>query len=170
LSLIVLPMVAAWLTERWVERRPERAAVTGRLARLPVPLLALVVFFIAAGQVQAVTDALPVLGRVLLVFLLYLVGAALIAATLARWLGMTPGPSRTLIFSLGSRNSFVVLPLALALPARLAGRRRRHRLAVAGRALRHGGLSLGRAALFGGRSAVGRMTARETVLSSLVGR
>lgn len=114
--LIVLPLAAAWLTERWIERNPARAGLATRLAALPVPLLALVVFLVAASQVEAVAAALPVLGRVALVFVLYLVGAALLALALARLLRLAPKPSRTLVFSLGSRNSFVVLPLALALP------------------------------------------------------
>jgi len=116
LTLIVLPLFAAWLTERWVEQRPERAVLTERLAWLPVPLLAAVVFLIAAAQVTAVIEALPVLDRVFLVFLLYLIGAPVIALVLARLARLAPKPSRTLVFSLGSRNSFVVLPLALALP------------------------------------------------------
>ena len=115
-TLIVLPLVAAWLTERWVEQRPERSTSTSRLAGLPVPLLAVVVFLVAAAQVEAVTAALPLLGQILLVFLLYLIGAAVIALAIARWLHLPTGPTRTLVFSLCSRNSFVVLPLALALP------------------------------------------------------
>jgi len=81
-----------------------------------VPLLAVVVFLIAAAQVPAVTEALPLLGGIFLVFLLYLIGAAVIALVLARLARLAQKPSRTLVFSLGSRNSFVVLPLALALP------------------------------------------------------
>ncbi len=114
-TLIVVPLLAAFVTERWTEARPEREAIIARLAWLPVPLLALVVFLIAGSQVQAVAGALPVLGHLLAIFVLYLIGAALIGVGLTRLLGLTPAPARTLIFSLGTRNSFVVLPLALAL-------------------------------------------------------
>lgn len=115
LTLIVLPLSAAWLTERWAERRPTGEALVGRIGWLPVPLLGVVVFLIAAAQVQAVVDALPVLGHVLGVFVAFLVVAALIGVLLTRALALPVGPARALIFSLGTRNSFVVLPLALAL-------------------------------------------------------
>ncbi len=82
---------------------------------MPVPLLAIVVFLIAASQVQAVVDALPVLGHVLGVFVAFLVAAALIGVALTRLLSLPPASGRALVFSLGTRNSFVVLPLALAL-------------------------------------------------------
>lgn len=114
--LIVMPLIAAFLTERWAESRKGRQTVTEHLGWLPVPLLALVVFLIAGSQVQAVIGALPMLAQVLAVFVVYLLAAALIGAGLGRLLGMAVGPARTLIFSLGTRNSFVVLPLALALP------------------------------------------------------
>lgn len=113
--IILLPLLAAWLTERWAERRGNGAAVVERLAWFPVPLLALVVFLIAASQVQAVIGATPVIGHVFGVFVAYLVAAALAGAILARLFRLKPPAIRAVIFSLGTRNSFVVLPLALAL-------------------------------------------------------
>lgn len=115
LTLIVLPLVAAWITERWAERHPKGGMLVGRMGGLPVPLLGIVVFLIAASQVQAVADALPALGHVLGVFVAFLLLAALIGALLTRTLNLPVGSARALIFSFGTRNSFVVLPLALAL-------------------------------------------------------
>jgi ACR3 family arsenite efflux pump ArsB len=117
LALIGLPLVAAALTERWVEVRAERAIWRERLGWGPVPLLALVVFLIAGAQVGTVRDAGPVLMTVLPVFLGFLLIAALLARGLAQWLKLPVDAGRTLAFSLGTRNSFVVLPFALALPA-----------------------------------------------------
>jgi ACR3 family arsenite efflux pump ArsB len=117
LALIGLPLVAAALTERWVEARAERAVWRDRLAWWPVPLLALVVFLIAGAQVGAVRAAGPVLLTVLPVFVGFLLVAALLARGLAQWLRLPVDTGRTLAFSLGTRNSFVVLPFALALPA-----------------------------------------------------
>lgn len=113
--IILLPLVAAGLTARWAERQESGAAVVERLAWFPVPLLALVVFLTAASQVQAVSGAVPVMGRVFSAFVAYLLAAVLIGAGLARVMRLPVPASRTLIFSLGTRNSFVVLPLALAL-------------------------------------------------------
>lgn len=114
-TLIVAPLLAAWLTERWAEQRPQGEAMVERIGWLPVPLLGLVVFLIAGSQVQAVVGALPVLGQVTGVFIAFLIAAALIGLALARWLHLPVGSGRALVFSLGTRNSFVVLPLALAL-------------------------------------------------------
>jgi hypothetical protein len=115
-TLIVLPLGTAYLTERAIERRPSRQVIVDRLGWLPVPPLGIVVFIIAASQVQVVTDSLPILGRVAAVFVVYLVAVAAIGASAGRAIGLPAGPARTLVFSLGTRNSFVVLPFALALP------------------------------------------------------
>jgi ACR3 family arsenite efflux pump ArsB len=117
LVLIGLPLIAAALTERWVEAKTERAVWRERLGWWPVPLLALVVFLIAGAQVGTVLDAGSVLLTVLPVFAGFLLVAALLARGLARWLRLPIEAGRTLAFSLGTRNSFVVLPFALALPA-----------------------------------------------------
>ncbi|MBK6959386.1 MAG: arsenic resistance protein [Nitrosomonas sp.] len=117
LALIGVPLVAAALTERWVEARPERAVWRERLGWWPVPLLAVVVFLIAGAQVGTVRDAGPMLLEVLPVFVGFLLVAAVLARLLTRALRLPMDAGRTLAFSLGTRNSFVVLPFALALPA-----------------------------------------------------
>lgn len=116
-GLILLPLAVAALTQRWLEGRPEQASWQIRLAWWPVPLLALVVGMIAAAQVTVVWAALPVLAQVFQVYLVFLLGAALLAWLLARLFKLPVASGRTLAFSLGTRNSFVVLPLAVALPA-----------------------------------------------------
>ena len=116
LTLIVAPLVAAWALERWAEARSGRDALIERLAWFPVPLLALVVFLIAASQVQSVTASLPVLPQVTGVFVGFLVLALFAGLAITRALDLPARSGRALVFSLGTRNSFVVLPLALALP------------------------------------------------------
>lgn len=117
LTLIVAPLVAAWVLERWAEARPGRDAVIERLAWFPVPLLALVVFLISASQVQTVTTSLPVLPQAAGVFVGFLVLALIAGLAITRALDLPPRSGRALVFSLGTRNSFVMLPLALALPS-----------------------------------------------------
>ena len=116
-GLIVLPLLGALVTEKWIENTPRRRHVLERLAWLPVPLLAVVVLIIAATQVNLVTASLAVLGQLLLIFVCYLVVAGLIARALASVFALPPSQGRVLAFSLGTRNSFVVLPFALALPS-----------------------------------------------------
>lgn len=60
-------------------------------------------------QSTTMKDYLPV-------FAISLLLAALLAKLLGSALRLPAAQSRTLVFSFGTRNSFVVLPLALALP------------------------------------------------------
>jgi ACR3 family arsenite efflux pump ArsB len=117
IALIGTPLVAAAATERWIEARAERDVWRERLAWCAVPLLALVVFLIAGAQVGAIRGAGAVLVTVTPVFVGYLLLAALLAWLLARSFALPVDTGRALAYSLGTRNSFVVLPFALALPA-----------------------------------------------------
>ena len=116
LTLIGVPLLAAALTERWIEAKRKRTIWRERLGWWPVPLLAMVVFLIAGAQVGTVLHAGPILLTVLPVYVGFLLVAALVARLLMRLLRLPIGTGRTLAFSLGTRNSFVVLPFALALP------------------------------------------------------
>lgn len=116
LLVVVAPLIAAAMTERWIEARAERDSVRERLAWWPVPLLALVVFLIAGAQVSAVRKALDLLPLVAPLFVAFLLSAALIAKALAHAMRLPTEQGRTLAFSMGTRNSFIVLPFALALP------------------------------------------------------
>lgn len=116
LLLVALPLGAAFLLEQRARRSKAAARLVARLGWAPVPLLALVLFLIAAAQADAVAAATAGLGPVLLLFLLFLAGAALIGVLTARLFRLPVPAARTLLFSVATRNSFVVLPFALALP------------------------------------------------------
>lgn len=115
-GLILLPMVLAWLTEKAAVKHPMAAGFVSSLGWFPVPLLAAVVFIIAASQVSLVLESGRILWPVIVVFVLYLLAAAFAGKLTSRAFGLGPRAGRTLTFSLGTRNSFVVLPLALSLP------------------------------------------------------
>lgn len=115
-GLIILPLSLAWTTE-WYGKRSERVARwIGQSAPLPVLLLAATVLIIAASQVRPVLDHAPQLTRVTLIFVVYVALAAVIGRLTVRLYDLPPRVGRGIIFSVGTRNSFVVLPLALALP------------------------------------------------------
>lgn len=114
--VVILPLIAAALSERWIEARKERAALRERLAWWPVPLLALVVFLIAGAQVSAVLDSFRVFLMVVPLFVVFLFLSAWVAKALSKLMALPTDQGRTLAFSLGTRNSFVVLPFALSLP------------------------------------------------------
>ncbi|MFN3769400.1 MAG: arsenic resistance protein [Ectopseudomonas guguanensis] len=117
LLVVLIPLALAALSERWIEARPGRDLWRERLAWWPVPLLAVVVFLIAGAQAEAVRSALSELLVVVPVFVAFLLAVPYMAMLLARLLALPRDHARTLAFSLGTRNSFVVLPFALALPA-----------------------------------------------------
>jgi arsenite transporter len=116
-GLILVPLLAAYLTEKWAEKDKHRAALPERFTWLPVPLLAVVVFIIAASQVGIVMGSGELLLRLLLVFIAFLFVAGMLARLLSTLFRLPVPQGRVLAFSFGTRNSFVVLPLALALPA-----------------------------------------------------
>lgn len=115
-GLIGLPLMLAWLTEHAAAHSPQVARFVDRLGMLPVPLLTAVVLLIAATQVNTVLEMRGLLGQLLLVFVLYLVAAAGLGKLLGQLFRLEAPAARTLTFSLGTRNSFVVLPLALSVP------------------------------------------------------
>lgn len=114
-TLIVLPLLAAWVTQRVLETRGT-TRTGARFARLPVLLLALVVFLLAASQVGLVLDSTGVLVRLVAAYILFLLGAGCVGLALGSVLRLDAGAKTATTFSLATRNSFVVLPFALALP------------------------------------------------------
>lgn len=115
-GLIIFPLLLAWFTQRWAESHVLGEKIIHKLAWFPVILLATVLFIISATQVNVVRGSVSLLANLLLIFMLFLAIAALIAKLLSRLLQLSPTQGRVLAFSFGSRNSFVMLPLALALP------------------------------------------------------
>jgi ACR3 family arsenite efflux pump ArsB len=116
-TILLLPLGLAIALEFAARGRARLRASAARLGGLAVPLLGVVVFVVAASQVHTVRESVPQLGLAALVFAAYLVLAATVGRLFAGLFRLESGAARTLVFSLGTRNSFVVLPLALALPA-----------------------------------------------------
>ena len=116
-GLIVIPFALAWLTRQIAARFVQVTHWLRAIWKLPVPLLTLTLFLVAASQASLLRDVVGSLGWAALVFVLYLMIAALLARLMAKAFSLEVEAGRTLAFNLGTRNSFVVLPLALALPA-----------------------------------------------------
>lgn len=116
LGIIVAPLLLALWIERAARLRPWAAGLMEKSTWLPVPLLGLVVLVIAASEIHGVTGAAPGLARVVAVFAAYLCIVPVMSMLVCRLSGLSGPPARTVLFSLGTRNSFVVLPLVLAWP------------------------------------------------------
>jgi ACR3 family arsenite efflux pump ArsB len=114
--IIFLPFILATLTRYLANHHSIGTGWLRATAWLPVPLLALVLFIIVASQVDTAGHVFTSLSRPALVFVLYLVITVLLSRLIAIVFRLEPEAGRTLAFNMGTRNSFVILPLALALP------------------------------------------------------
>lgn len=121
--VVVLPLFAAIGLDRWITAAPtHRTALRTRAGHWPIPLLAGVLGCIAAAHADALTTALidaVAVGLVdaLGVFIAFLILAVVVARVMATAWRLPPAQGRTLAFSFGTRNSFIILPWVLALPA-----------------------------------------------------
>lgn len=115
--VVLLPLAAATWFETVLRRLPQGDARRRRLANWPIPLLTAVVACVAAGNAPAVAEAAGVLWVGVVVCVVYLGGAVLVGTVAGDIAGLPRPQRRTLVCTLGTRNSFVVLPIALALPA-----------------------------------------------------
>ncbi len=113
---ILLPLAGAAVTERQAARRPAVARWARAMAWVPVPALAVTLFLVVAAQLPRVAGNFEVIAGLIPVYVLYLIGAALLGTAAARALRLEVTSGRALVFSIGTRNSLVVLPLALAVP------------------------------------------------------
>lgn len=115
--VVLTPLALAAITEALAKRRPTGEQFISRLGWFPVPLLAVVLFLVAAGHVGEVLGSAQLLPTVAGIALAYLAGALILAKLLSLVARLPVSQGRTLAFSLGTRNSFLVLPFALSLPA-----------------------------------------------------
>jgi ACR3 family arsenite transporter len=115
-GIILAPLGLALAVERAARSRPRAAGLLARFGWLPVPLLGLVLLVIAASEIHGVVGAVADLAHVVVLFVVYLVIVPVVALAVSRLFGLSGAPARTVLFSLGTRNSFVVLPLVLAWP------------------------------------------------------
>lgn len=117
-ALVILagPLTAAILTEAGSQRAKPLATVRDKAGWFPVPLLGLVILFVSASHIGPMQENLGLLPWVGLAAGLFLISALLIAKLIALVFRLPVEQGRTLAFSLGTRNSFIVLPFALSLP------------------------------------------------------
>jgi arsenite transporter len=114
--VIALPLLVAAITERAALRSARVASGSDVLRLAPVPMTALVLFFVVASQVEVARSAGGDLLAVVPIFAIFPFVAVAAAWAVTRLWRLHVAQARTVAFSASTRNSFVVLPLALALP------------------------------------------------------
>jgi ACR3 family arsenite efflux pump ArsB len=87
---------------------------------LMVPLMMATLLVVVASQAGAVRDQASQLLVLLPIYAAFLVIMAVLGLSAGRLFGLDVPSRRALVFSGATRNSLVVLPLALALPAALS--------------------------------------------------
>lgn len=114
--LIVLPLLLAVVTSAGARRSALVAKWNDTWAWLPVPAMALVLITVIGSQIGVVASQLDNLLPVVPVYLGFALLAPLLGWFAARLFTLSTGEARAVTFSAATRNSLVVLPLALALP------------------------------------------------------
>jgi len=114
--LIVLPMALAVLTSAGARHSRTVATWNDGWAWLPVPAMALVLVVVIASQIATVLRDFDRLLPVIPVYIGFLLLAPALGFIAARLLRLPATAARSVMFSASTRNSLVVLPLALALP------------------------------------------------------
>ena len=121
LLLIMLPMILAVLTSAGARRSCTLSAWNDAWAWMPVPAMALVLVAVIGSQIAVVLRDFDRLLPVIPVYVGFMLLAPLLGYLSARLLRLPVTEARSVTFSAATRNSLVVLPLALALPEDLRG-------------------------------------------------
>jgi ACR3 family arsenite transporter len=114
--LIVAPLALAVATQRWAQRSSTGQRWSAVLALLPVPATAMVLFVVMAAVVPQLGVAPDAVRQVLPVYVAFAVLAPAVAWCVAQLFKLPAPAARAVAFSGSTRNSLVVLPLALAVP------------------------------------------------------
>lgn len=114
--LIAIPLVLAWLTQAWAARRPAGLRFAAAASTLMVPLMVATLLVVVASQVPALGGDLSTVAAVVPFFVGFLVVMLPLGMGVARVFRLDTADGRAIMFTGATRNSLVVLPLALALP------------------------------------------------------
>ena len=90
------------------------------MAGAMVPLMMLTLATVIGSQIAAVGSQIGTLARLLPLYAGFVVAAVFIGFAASRVTRLDTASTRAVMFSVATRNSLVVLPLALALPDALA--------------------------------------------------
>ena len=114
--LIMLPLLLAVATSAGARHSVLVAKWNDAWAWLPVPAMALVLIAVIGSQIGVVASRLDDLLPVVPVYVGFALLAPVLGLIAARLFKLSAGEARAVTFSAATRNSLVVLPLALALP------------------------------------------------------
>ncbi|WP_080793190.1 arsenic resistance protein [Corynebacterium pacaense] len=118
--LILVPLALAAATQFIARTSRAGVGVCAFFEALMVPLMMLTLAVVVASQILSVRSELGALLAVIPIFVAFLIIMVPLGILVGRMARQDTRGIRALVFSGATRNSLVVLPLALALPAELA--------------------------------------------------
>lgn len=117
LLMIILPFLLAVMTQVAAKSTYQLGkTILDASSWMPVPLMALTLFFVVTSQIGLIQKHPDLLLKVIPLYILYAILAPFIGRFSARLFAVDVFNSRAVAFSISTRNSLVVLPLAFALP------------------------------------------------------
>lgn len=120
LFLIVIPLAAAAATQWLASRHPSGRMIKDVALGAMVPLMMLTLAIVVASQIAGIGGELLALAVVAPIYVAFLVVMAPLGVLAGRVARLGAPATRAVVFSGATRNSLVVLPLALALPEELS--------------------------------------------------
>ncbi|GAB3526868.1 arsenic resistance protein [Arthrobacter monumenti] len=118
--LIIVPLVLAAVTQQWAKRATTGRSVMAVMEAMMVPLMILTLAVVVGSQIVGVGNEIGSLLSVIPIYVAFLVVMVPLGVAASRLGQLDAGSTKAVIFSGATRNSLVVLPLALALPQPLA--------------------------------------------------
>lgn len=114
--LIAIPLFFAFLIQLWASQSSIGRHLFSLLGVLPVPATALVLFLVVAAVAPTIGGAADEVIKVLPVYITFAIIAPVIGWLFSRMFNLSVSASRSIAFSISTRNSLVVLPLVFAVP------------------------------------------------------
>jgi len=118
--LIVLPLLAAGLTQYAAARTAWGRKLEATVSAAMVPLMMATLAMIVASQISGVTHQISKLVGLIPLYVAFAAITAVMGTVVSRVARLDVPAQRAVIFSGVTRNSLVILPLVLALPAPFA--------------------------------------------------
>jgi arsenite transporter len=119
-GFIVIPLGLAIALQIFAKKSLVGNKIIDISAWLPVPFMALTLFVVVSSQIGKLSTYIDVIIKVIPIYIAFMIIMPIITRFIAKWFKLDIGSGRALIFSGATRNSLVVLPLALAFPDNLS--------------------------------------------------
>ncbi|TAL59641.1 MAG: arsenic resistance protein [Legionella sp.] len=114
--LIVVPLTFAGILQLASKKSVYVTQISNTLSLLPVPATSLVLFIVIIAVLPQIGPAIDTVYKIIPIYIVYAIAAPLIGWYLSSLFHLDVPSKRAIAFSAGTRNSLVILPLAMAVP------------------------------------------------------